>query len=724
MAAGPLLTLTDDEVATVRRASPVPVADIWPLSPLQEGLYFHASYDSGGIDVYTAQASFDFVRGVDAGRLRAACAALLDRNPAVRAGFTSDGLRAPVQFIGATVDVPLSEVDLSALAPQERDARLDDLLARDRTRRFDPSHPPLFRLLLVRLGGGRDRLVLTHHVLLWDGWSASLFLEQLLSLYGSAATAPPGPDAPPPAGSYRDYLAWLAAQDAGRAAAAWRDALAGLAEPTLVGPAGRGERPTLPRRHRAELAGELSDRLRAVARDRGVTLNTLLNAAWAIVLSTVSGRDDVVFGATVAGRTAPIPDIERAIGLFLNTVPVRVTLYPREPVADLLGRLQAERTALMPYEHVGLGAIQRETGHPQLFDTLFALQNVGGEQELAALRERHGVEQVGSVDATHFPLTLVVTPSEALRVMLAYRPDVLADTVAAGVLDRFTTVLARIADDDRTPVGRLDAVPAAERERLAAGWDATRHDLPDETIADLLGDQAARTPDEVALVFGRERVTYAELDARINRLARLLAARGAAPEKVVALALPRSIDMVAALFAVLRTGAAYLPLELDHPTERLALMLADARPVCVVATAAVAATLPADCLELDAPATVAELSTQDSAPLRLRFDQRHPAYVIYTSGSTGRPKGVVTPYRGLTNMQLNHREAIFAPTVAAAGGRRLRIAHTVSFAFDMSWEELLWLVEGTRCTSATRTCAATPRRWSPTARGTGSTSST
>ena len=735
---GPLVTLTGEEHATVRRASPVPVADVWPLSPLQEGLYFHASYDSGGIDVYTAQASFDFVRGVDAGRLRAACAALLDRNPAVRAGFTSDGLRSPVQFVGATADVPLSEVDLSGLPAAERDARLDTLLTEDRTRRFDLAHPPLFRLLLVRLGGGRDRLVLTHHVLLWDGWSASLFLEQLLSLYGAASPTPAAPcaadprpagsdrdaaapadaaDPPPassdrdvavlpsagsdrdvavlpPAGSYRDYLAWLAAQDAERATGAWRDALAGLAEPTLVGPAGRADRPTLPERHRAELSAALSDRLRAVARDRGVTLNTLLNAAWAVALSTVTGHTDVVFGATVAGRTAPIPHIERAIGLFLNTVPVRVTLDPREPVADLLTRLQAERTALMPYEHVGLGAIQRVTGHTQLFDTLFALQNVGGEDELAALRERHGVEQVGSVDATHFPLALVVTPSEALRVMLAYRPDVLDGTVAAGVLDRFTAVLGRIAADDRTPAGRLDPLPVGERDRLAAGWDATRHDLPDDTVADLLAHQAARTPDETALVFGDERVAYAELDARINRMARLLAARGAAPEKVVALALPRSTDMVVALFAVLRTGAAYLPLELDHPTERLALMLDDARPVCVVSTAAVAATLPAECLELDSPAVAAELSTQDGTAMGLRFDQRHPAYVIYTSGSTGRPKGVVTPYRGLTNMQLNHREAIFAPTIAAAGGRRLRIAHTVSFAFDMSWEELLWLVEG------------------------------
>ncbi|MBX6768864.1 MAG: amino acid adenylation domain-containing protein, partial [Actinomadura rubrobrunea] len=237
--------------------------------------------------------------------------------------------------------------------------------------------------------------------------------------------------------------------------------------------------------------------------------------------------------------------------------------------------------------------------------------------------------------------------------------------------------------------------------------------LPNETVSEMLAAQAARTPDAVAVVAKDATLTYAELNARINRLARLLLAHGAGPERVVALALPRSADTVAALFAVLRTGAAYLPLELDHPAERLARMLADAEPICVVTTAAVAASVLPDRprrIALDDPAVVDALASlpgddvtdaerpgfERSRPERLE----HPAYVIYTSGSTGRPKGVVTPYRGLTNMQLNHREAIFGPAIASVrAGRpgetgRMRIAHTVSFAFDMSWEELLWLVEG------------------------------
>ncbi|MFI6760880.1 amino acid adenylation domain-containing protein [Micromonospora sp. NPDC050417] len=694
-------TLEPGEWDLVRQRSPWPVAEVWPLSPLQEGLYFHASYDQGELDVYTAQVAFEAAYPIDADRLRAACAALLARNPGLRAGFTGDGLAAPVQFITTDPPPPLTVVDLTTVDEADRAARIEALLADDRTRRFDLARPPLFRLLLLRLGDGDDRLVITHHVLLWDGWSARIVLDQLLALYVTG-----GDDHDlPPAGSYRDYLVWLAGRDRDAAMAAWRDELADLAEPTLVAPVDRARQPVLPRRRRAELPAAVTERLRVAARESGVTLNTLLNAAWAVVLSTSVGRTDVVFGTTVAGRPAEIPHVGNAVGLFLNTVPVRVTFDPNEPVGDLLRRVQATRTGLMAHEYLGLGEVQRASGQSQLFDTLFALQQVGGEDETAELRERHGLTEVGSFDATHYPLTLVVAPGTTLRATLAYRADAVAATTASSLLGRFVTVLERLAGDPTRPVGRLDVLPAPERAALDAQSRATTRPLPGETVADLLGAQARRTPDETALVFGSATWTYAELDARVNRLARLLLSRGAGPERVVALALPRSAEMVAALFAVLRTGAAYLPLELDHPAERLAHMVDDAAPVCVLTTTAVAARLALPgTVRVDDPQTAAELDALPATEIsdtehpefaRTRTDRLdHPAYVIYTSGSTGRPKGVVTPYRGLTNMQLNHQEAIFGPTVESAGGRRLRIAHTVSFAFDMSWEELLWLVEG------------------------------
>ncbi|MFD5246239.1 non-ribosomal peptide synthase/polyketide synthase [Amycolatopsis sp. NPDC058340] len=693
-----LVSLTQEEIARVERSSPVPVADVWPLSPLQEGLFFHSSYNSDRVDIYTIQEAIDFDHRLDAARLRAAVAALLRRIPSLGAGFTSEGLRGPVQFVAAEVEPPVSEVDLSALPEAEQRERLEELMAQDRATRFDLGAPPLFRLNLVRLGNGRDRVVLNRHLLLWDGWSAWLFIEQLFALYdlgGDDRTLPA-------AGSYVDFLRWLDRQDIEAATNAWREALSGLAEPTVVGPEGRDLAPATPVNLDTVLPSGLSRGLREQARRHGLTVNSVLNAAWGLVLSTMTGRQDVVFGAAVAGRPAAVPEIENTIGLFLNTVPTRVRLDAAESVLDLVRRLQSERMDLTPYEFMSLGVLQREAGHRVLFDTLFVLRNADGDERRDGLRHRHGITDLLNIDATHYPLTLVVTPGEDIRVTLSYRDDVIDDTEAASVLDRFTSLVEQIVDDPAKPVAALATVSTEDRAALEAGWAEAEHPVIEDTIADLLAVQAERTPGETALVFGEEHLTYAELDARINRMARLLLAKGAAPEQVIALGLPRSIDMVVALFAVLRTGAAYLPLELDYPVERLAVMLEDARPLCLVSTKDVSATLPA------ATPRVLVDDHEDRAfgggpisdaerPLfaRSRADRmEHPAYVIYTSGSTGKPKGVVTPYRGLTNMQLNHQGAIFAPAIASAGGRRLRIAHTVSFAFDMSWEELLWLVEG------------------------------
>ncbi|GAA3814321.1 hypothetical protein GCM10022226_39030 [Sphaerisporangium flaviroseum] len=692
--------LTDEEREHVRRLGGGAVADIWPLAPLQEGLFFHSTYDAGGLDVYTVHESFDLAAGVDAGRLRAATRALLARNPSLRAGFTSEGLRRPVQFIVRDPEPPLEEADLTGLPAAEQDERLRELMDAERTRRFDLARPLLFRMLLIRLGEGRgDRLVIGRHLLLWDGWSAWLFLGQLFALYetGGDERGLPHP------GSYRDYLTWLEAQDAGVATRAWRSALSGLEEPTLLAAGDRSLEPVIPESLDAVLPTGLGERSREAARRNGLTLNTVLTTAWGLVLAGATGRTDVVFGTTVAGRPSEVPDVENVIGMFLNTVPARIAFDPAEPVLDLLRRVQDERLALMPYEYLGLGVVQSESGHRQLFDTLFVLRDGDTEQRLAELSRRHGATAVANVDATHYPLNLIVTPGERIRVTLAYRPDVIAGTRARDLLDRFTLLLDRLTGDLRAPAGRLDPLLPAERAALERERAQSRVPAIRDTIADLLAARSARTPDATALVFGGQSVTYADLDARVNRMARSLLAHGAAPEKIVALALPRSIDMVVALFAVLRTGAAYLPLELDHPDDRLRMTLADARPALLLTTTAVSGRLEGGVpdvprLRLDDPALIRELAGFSGEPVteadRPRFSLEHPAYVIYTSGSTGRPKGVVTPYRGLTNMLLNHQKEIFAPAVASAGGRRLRIAHTVSFAFDMSWEELLWLVEG------------------------------
>ncbi|MEV4312841.1 amino acid adenylation domain-containing protein [Actinocrispum sp. NPDC049592] len=683
------VSLTQNEIDRVQAAHDGPVDDIWPLSPLQEGLFFLASFDQSGRDVYTVQDHFDFDRMLDASRLRQALATLLQRTTGLRAGFTNNGLTSPAQFIAAQAEPPLFEVDLTG-----QEGRLPEVMAADRARKFDVGKPPLLAVTLIKLGENRCRLVISHHLLLWDGWSSALLFEDLFELYTA------GDDAVLPwRGSYRDYLEWLSDQDTEVAVESWRSTLGGLDEPTLVFPTRTGE-PVAPETLRVELSEEDSERLRSAVRSHGVTLNAMISAAWGIVLAGLTGRDDVVFGTTVSGRPDTLRHVESIIGLFLNTVPARVRLDPAETVGELLARLQDERSATMGHDWVGLADIQRQTGHKQLFDTISVLQNfIGDGSEEAEFRQRHGITDVGYADATHYPLTLVITPTNRIVVGLYRRPDIVTEPVAESIVTRLVAVLRRLAASPDTKIGELDTLTSAERHDVLVRWNETQSPLGTRTIADLLAEQAQRTPTETALVTPLVTWTYADLEARINRLARWLISCGAGPERVVGLALPRTADMVAALFAVLRTGAAYLPLDTDYPADRIAFMLSDARPVCVLATSATAALLPeCDALLLDSPEVSAAIDALAADPVpefeaESTYRLEHPAYVIYTSGSTGRPKGVVTPYRGLTNMQQNHREAIFGPVVDRTG-RRLRIAHTVSFSFDMSWEELLWLVEG------------------------------
>ncbi|MHA6616154.1 non-ribosomal peptide synthase/polyketide synthase [Pseudonocardia sp. DLS-67] len=692
----PLVALSPDDVEAIEAATPGPVADIWPLSPLQEGLFFQARIAGEG-DVYLAQDAFDFDSRLDVDALTEACSLLLEQNSALRLGFTDTGLDRPVAVVAAGLTPSVTEVDLSALTAEERAERTEAVMAADRRTPFDLACPPLLRLTVLRGGSaddasdrrGGDRLLLTRHLLLWDGWSRELVLRRLFGAYAAVrrGAAPPAPAR----AQFPDYLAWLAEQDDAAAAAAWSEAFADLADPTILFPEAVGTDPVIATRMSVELSPEDTARLSAQARAIGVTLNSVVGTALGLVLGHAAGTDDVVFGMTVAGRPTEVEGIESVVGVFLNTIPARVHVDPRATAADAVRALHEQRVAMMPHEYLGLGDVQRAVGRGQLFDNLYVLQNFVDDETFTDLESEHGILSAAGVDSTHYPLTWVVYPGERLWIKLEHRGDVVPPETAAALLARLEQLLLQLARDLAQPVGELSLLTPADGAALRAEWEKAVQPVGTETIADLLAERAAAVPAETALVVGDTRLTYAELDARVNRLAHHLLAAGAAPERIVGLALPRSVDMVVALFAVLRTGAAYLPLDLEYPDERLAGMIADARPMVVLSTSAVSSRFAGPVTDLDG----LDLSGYPgTAPPVVPGCLDHPAYVIYTSGSTGRPKGVVTPYRGLTNMQLNHRREIFDPTVAAAGGRRLRIAHTVSFSFDMSWEELLWLVEG------------------------------
>ncbi|WP_211359791.1 non-ribosomal peptide synthetase [Actinocorallia herbida] len=653
-----------EAAATVERTAPV--------TPLQQGLYFQAQL-AGAAGHYVAQSHFDFDRRLDTEVLADAMAAVIARHPVVGAGFTTDADGTPVQVLKAGRRVPVTTIDLAT------DAEVDALRARDRDTGFDLEAPPLIRLTVIRRPDGRDGLLLSYHLLLWDGWSRELVLRDLFDAY---ATLLEGgvPDTAPAVPSFEDHARALAARDRAASERFWAGHLAGLPGPTLLAGPAPALSDGLPRALVRELSDERSALLREAAKTHGVTLNALLTGAFGLLLGGHTGRSDAVFGVTVSGREGA--DLAGIVGVLLNTVPQWTRARPDATVGEYLSAVQEARVAAMEHEHLGLGEIQRAGGHDTLFDNLFVLQNFLDLDAFAAMNARHGITSVRADDSTHYPFTWVVTPGDRLTVKLEYRDG---DTErAARLLEEYLGVLEEVATATG-PVGALRGLGPVP-------VPAERTDFGTDTVVDRFDRAADLTPARVALVADGATLTFAGLRDRSRAVAGVLAARGIGPETTVGLAIPRSLDSIVALFAVLRVGAAYVPLELDHPDERIAAIVADARPEVVLTVSAVSPRLTGELIELDRPLpeTSPFVTFAPGDPHRLR----HPAYTIYTSGSTGKPKGVVTEYAGLTNMLINHRHRIFEPVLAEHGHRVFKIAHTVSFAFDMSWEELLWLADG------------------------------
>ncbi|WP_329184015.1 non-ribosomal peptide synthetase [Streptomyces sp. NBC_01428] len=653
-----------------------PDLDILPLTPLQEGMLFHALYDSEGSDVYTVQTSLELSGPLDTTALRTACGALLDRHPALRAGFLQRGSGQAVQIVPRTVDAPWAEDDLSGLPEAEQGPALDRITAEDREQRFNLAAPPLVRFRLLRMTSERHVLLLTNHHILLDGWSLPLVLRDLFELYERFAR---GDDAAglAPAPSFRRHLAWLAGQDVTAAEGAWRAALDDLDEPTLVTPGGTPHRAVFPARMVTHLPEELTAQLGRFSRARGLTVNTLVQVAWALLLARVTGRQDVVFGATVAGRPPEVPGVEETVGLFINTVPVRVRLDAAEPLERLLARVQEEQSALLAHHHLGLAAVQRLAGLGDLFDTAVVFENAPFDD--ASVNRTFGglrvsiLEDTATTGTMHYPLSLVAVPGHRLRLDLSHRDDVFDRPTVEGLARGLERLLGALVATPELPCGRVDALDASEHAGLVASGTGPTVSLPATTLPELFAEQAARTPEATAVVFEGETLTYAELDTRATRLAHALRARGAGPGRVVAVTLPRSLDLIVTLYAVHKAGAAYLPVDPDYPEDRVRYMLDDAAPALVVTPDV-----------HDALIEEAEKAEATGAERQLpRVTPGSPAYMIYTSGSTGRPKGVLVPHEGIVN-RLLWMQSAYGLTATD------RVLQKTPSSFDVSVWEFFW----------------------------------
>ncbi|WJE01554.1 non-ribosomal peptide synthase/polyketide synthase [Streptomyces antimycoticus] len=638
------------------------IEDVYPLTPLQEGMLFHRLV-GGAQDVYLDQAVLTLEGVRDPEAFARAWQETVDRTPVLRSGVVWEGVERPLQIVRHRAEVPVTHLDWRGISDERRDAELERFRAADLARGIDLAAPPLMRLALARLTDARVALIWTSHHLVLDGWSLAQVFTEVCERYTAAARghAPALPARRP----FRDYLQWLDGQDGQEAERHWRDLLAGFTAPTPL-PRDR----VAVESHRARssatvavaLTPEVSEQLRRTARGGGLTVNTIVQGAWALLLSRYGGVEDVVFGTTVSGRPAELAGVESMVGMFINTLPTRVRVDAARNTGDWLRELQMAQSASRRHESVSLAQVSGWSELPPgtpLFDSMVAFENYPFDDSSAREAGLRIVE-VQSVDATNFGLSLRAHLSDRLGFDLGYDPGLFDARTAAALADRLCLLLTAIAADTDRPLRALPWTTGEERRRILVEWGGgAAPATPERTVVELFEEQAARTPGAIAVSCAGESLSYAELDARAGRLAQRLIAEGAGRERYVALALPRSPEMIVAIVAVLKTGAAYLPLDPDQPSGRIARMLADAEPVVLLTTTAQQALLDEGDdavtgvarLCLDDPALIADLERRPAAvPAGSGPLPDSPAYAIYTSGSTGVPKGVVIPHANVVRL--------------------------------------------------------------------------
>ena len=657
---------------------------IYPFSPSQQGIFFFYMLNPGQPGLFVNQVACELVGDLDPAALRRAWQQAADRHEALRSFLLWEGWERPLAVVCSQVELPWREEDWRGLDETQQRQRLAAFLGADRLRTFELSRPPLVRLALLRTAASRYRLIWTFHQLILDGWSLPLLFGEVFALYDAEVSGRRA-ELPPPR-RFSDFIRWLERQSREAAESYWRERLRGFAEPTPLAidrePADSAERGA--GRVEARLERQTTQRLEALARRSHLTVNTLVQGAWALLLHRYSGEPDLVFGAVVSGRPPELPGVESMAGLFISALPVRVTVRPDEPLLPWLGRLQEQQLEQRQYEHVPLEQIQRWSELPwnrPLFESLFIFENYPVESALGERRGGLEVTQVSVEERPNYPLNLFAIPVSPLYLWISFERRRFEPAAIRRMLGHLLQLLGGFTAAPEGSLGGFPLLPPAEMHQVLSGWNDTATEAAGAAaIQQLFEAQAARTPAAPAVAFAAEELSYAELNRRANRLAHYLRHLGIGPEVVVAICLERSVDLVVAVLAVLKSGGAYLPIDGLSAAQRLAFVLADARAAVLLTHERLAPGLPPagpalEVVRLDAQReAIAAFPGHDPA---IRGTAANLAYLIYTSGSTGRPKGVMVSHGSLINAY-HAWERSYA--LAAAATCHLQMA---AFSFDV-----------------------------------------
>ena len=679
---------------------------IYPLSPLQQGMLFHTIYapNSG---VYCHQVTCVLEGELNAAALRQAWQSVLDRHPILRTAFVWEQRKQPLQVVHPQLLLPWSEEDWRGTSPAVQRERLAAYLERDRQAGFVLSKAPLMRCALLRTADNVHEFVWSYHHILLDGWSLALVLKEVFAHYTALEKGePPQLARPRP---YQDYIGWLKRQDLAEAESFWRRSLRGFTVPTPLALAhapssanGNGQDDS---EVQLELSLELTAALNSLAAQQQLTVNTLVQGGWALLLSRYSRERDVVYGATVSGRPAELAGIENMIGLFINTLPVRVKVNGDELLTDWLKELQAQQVEARQYEFSPLVQVQGWSELPRklpLFESIYIFENylvdAVAVEDFGNLR----VRDIRPIARTNYPLTLMAYQGQRLLLKLFYDSARFDAAVALRMLEHLRTLLESMVATPGARVCDLEMLTPAERERLTATpLNRDEEDSLRICLHRLFEAQVEQTPHAPALVFEQTTLSYAELNRRANQLNHRLRALGVGPEVIVGVCVARSVEMVVALLGILKAGGAYLPLDPTYPSQRLSFMLRDSGARVLLTQTGLwqepeAGDVQVVYLDREADQLAAAESDKPSSAV----SDANLAYVIYTSGSTGTPKGVQIPHAAVVNLLLSMRRE---PGLDAADS----LLAVTTLSFDIAALEIfLPLVTGARLVLASRETAA------------------
>ncbi len=664
------------------------IEDIYELSSMQQGMLFHTLYTEGS-DAYIEQFCYDLSGEIDIDYFRKAWQETVNRHSVLRTSFQWKGISKPVQLVSRETELPWEFLDWSGLTQSEKDTEYKNFIRTDRNKGFSMEQTPLMRCTLIKYEKEFYKFVWTFHHILMDGWSYPIIQKEVFTFYeafknGTDITLPK----PLP---YKHFIQWANQQDRQAAEIFWKKELKGFTAATPLRDFSEHSKSsdkvsTGTEEAGITISGDITSGLSSFAKKNQLTLNTIIQGVWSVILSTYRGESDVLFGGVISGRNPALRGIESMVGLFINTLPVRVNVDPGRNLVSWLKEIQSEHLERDQYSYTPLVDIQEWSGiqrGTQLFENIVVFENYPLDKSLENGIAGIKIGNLKAVERTNFPLVILIAPGDGLTIKIVYETDKFERPFIDQILKNFETLLKEISSDTVSNISDLSLLTEDEKKIILLDWNDTKKDFPsDKCVHNLFEEQANKHPEKIALEFGDKKITYRELNERANQVANSLIRMGAGPDVVVGISVERSVEMIIALIGILKSGSAYLPLDSTYPAERISYMISDTGIPVLITSRKIHSKLPetsAKVLLIDENRD--EIEKESKSDPVTNVTSSDLAYVIYTSGSTGKPKGVLMMHKALTNLlywQLNGQKF----------EKNLRVLQFTTLSFDVSFQEI------------------------------------